>query len=112
MVKTKRDTWNRKLQFPFAHSASLNMLSGPPHFDSGQGRSAHGADTEVVELSGLSREVADYISEAVATGELSGGHGHKLSPARHLAQPATRMMLVCQRLKLMSLSAQAGRDKF
>ena len=35
--------------------------------DSGQGRSAHGADTQVVELSGLSREVTDPIPKAVAT---------------------------------------------
>ena len=35
--------------------------------DSGQGRAAHGADTEVVELPGLSREVADPIPKAVAT---------------------------------------------
>ena len=41
-----------------------------------------------------------------AKARLSGGHGDKLSPARHLAQPATRMMLFGQRLKLMS------RDQF
>ena len=35
-----------------------------------------------------------------------------LSPARHFAQLATRMILIYQGLKLMSLSAQAGRDKF
>ena len=35
--------------------------------DSGQGRSAHGADTRVIELSGLSRAVADHIPKAVAT---------------------------------------------
>ena len=83
--------------------------------DSGLRRAAHGADTQVVELSGLSREVADLIPKAVATGQLSGGHRDELGPARHLAQPATRMMLVCQRLKLMSLPAaclsrQAGRS--
>ena len=66
----------------------------------------------MIELSGLSGEVADRIPKTVAIGQLSSGHGNELSPARHLAQSATRMMLVCQRLKLMSLSAQAGRDKF
>ena len=60
----------------------------------------------MVELSGLSREVTDHIPNAVATGQLSGGHGDELSSARHLAQFATRMMLIGQRLKLMS------RDKF
>ena len=70
--------------------------------DSGQGRPTHGVDTEVVELSNLGREVAGHIPKAVATGQLSGGHGHKLSPARHLAQPSTSMILMGQRLKLMT----------
>ena len=70
--------------------------------DPGQGRPAHGVDTQVVELSGLGSHITDPIPKAVATGQLSGGHGHKLGPARHLAQPATRMILMGQRLKLMS----------
>ena len=41
-------------------------------------------------------------SEAVATGELSRCHGDELSPASHLAQCATRMVLIGQRLELMS----------
>ena len=78
---------------------------------------------QIVRLSGLSREVADHIPKAVlpicsgrqqagATGQLSGGHGHKLSPVRHLAQPATRMILMGQRLNLMPLPAQVNRDQF
>ena len=42
---------------------------------------SHGAAA----LAGLSREVADHIPKAVATGQLSGGHGNELSPAHHFA---------------------------
>ena len=57
----------------------------------------------MVEASSL--PVCSGKQQAGATVQLSGGHGDELSPARHLAQSATRMMLVYQRLKLMSLSA-------
>ena len=74
--------------------------------DPGQGRPAHSIHAQVIELPRLSGYIAGHIPKAVATGQLSGGHGDKLNPARHLAQSATRMMMVCQRLKLMS------RDQF
>ena len=55
-----------------------------------------------------SRQVASRTAphKTRAIGQLSGGHGGELVPMRHLAQPATSMVLVCQRLQLMS------RDKF
>ena len=105
------------------HLIQLVRLRG---IDSGQGRPAHSTHAQGVALSGLSREVAGHIPKAVlpAAGRCDRTTERWPWPQTEssasscavcdqtVAELAEAMMLIGQRLKLMSLPAQAGQDEF
>ena len=72
----------------------------------GQRGFADRTDAQVVELSGLGGHTVDNTPKAAVTWQLSSCYADELRPASRFAQFAARMMLVGQRLKIMS------RDKF
>ena len=68
----------------------------------GQRGFAERTDAQVVELSGLGGHTAGNTSKAAVAWQLSSCYADELSPASYFAQFAARMMLVGQRLKIMS----------